>query len=135
MNGRQNNILTFPSKISFSVGIGAVLFILIFRNFIIHNSSLSQLGSGYISFTSPVINGYNPSIFYRIMHNLTVIWSLILYLFVMNLGMFLISHTSWNYERIKIIYSICAITHIVFVVLFVVSFFLPMGDMVTVLAK
>lgn len=119
--------------VSFFIGLIAVLAITIFRGVIFRISSFSELGSGYISLTAIEINGYCPTLFYRIMHNLTVVWSLIFYFSLMTLVLYLITKTSWQLKTIKLCYTILAIVHVVFYALFVLSVFLPVGDMITIL--
>lgn len=132
MMKRKHNMFTGSALVSFLIGFGAVLFIIIFRSFVIRNTLLAALGSGYISLTSIEINGFDPTIFYRIMHNLTVIWSLVLYFFLTTLMIFLATRTSWQPQNIRRCHIVLAVVHIVFVVLFNISLFLPVGDLIII---
>jgi hypothetical protein len=118
--------------VSLLIGFGVVLYIIIFRTIVIRNTLLAQLGSGYISLTSIEINGLSPTTFYRIMHNLTVIWSLVFYFFLTTLMIFLTTRTSWQPQYIELCHIVLAVVHIVFVVLFIISLFLPVGDMIII---
>lgn len=130
---RKHNVFTGSALVSFLMGLGVVLYIIIFRTIVIRNTLLAQLGSGYISLTSIEINGLSPTTFYRIMHNLTVIWSLVFYFLLMTLAIFLTTRTSWQAQKIKLCHTIIAVVHIVFAVLFNISLFLPVGDFITII--
>jgi hypothetical protein len=128
-------MFTGSALVSFLIGYGVVLFIIIFRSAVIRNTLFAEFGSGYISLTSIEINGYDPTIFYRIMHNLTVIWSLVLYFFLTTLMIFLATHTSWQAQNIKLCHTVIAVVHIVFAVLYNFSLFLPVGDFITIISN
>ena len=68
---RKHSIFTASALFSSAIGVVAVVSIMISRTIMIRNTLLAELGAGYILLTAPVINGLDPSIFYRIMHNLT----------------------------------------------------------------
>jgi hypothetical protein len=135
MAKKEHKIFTASGLFSFSIGLVAVLFIVIFRTITIRNTILAELGSGYISLTAPAINGVDPPIFYRVMHNLTAIWSLVFYFLLMTLAVFLTARTSWRLQSVRLCHAVIATVHVVFVVLFYISLCLPVGDPVTVLGE
>jgi hypothetical protein len=135
VTAKKHSIFTASALFSSAIGLVAVIFIMIFRTIFIRTTLLAELGSGYISLTAPVINGLDPSTFYRIMHNLTATWSLVLYLLLTTSGVFLASRSSWKPQNIRLFHTIVATVHVAFVVLFDVSLFLPVGTMITMLTK
>jgi len=132
---KQRPIFAAPVLSASMVGLISVLLTAVFRNMAIQNTVLSDIGPGYISLTAPVVRGYDLHLLYRIMHNLTVTWSLVVYVFLMGSGVFLIARAPWKPQTIRLCHAIVAIVHILFIALFVLSLFLPVGDMVTTVAK
>jgi len=123
-------MFTASSLTTFGIGLAAVLFIFLFRSAMIRNTSVGELGSGYISLTAPVINGYDPPIFYRIMHDLTTTSSLAIYFIVTSAALFLLTQTPWELPKVKLCQVVVAAIHVVFVFLFLISTFVSVGDMV-----
>lgn len=100
------------------------------RDKVIRNTQLADIGTGYISFTAPSINGHAPGMLYRIMHNLTANWSLAGYCLLMASAVFFVSATSILTENKKQCYTIFAAVNVVFFALFIVSLLLPLGDLI-----
>jgi len=121
--------------ITFTIGFASVLFILVFRYIMIKNTLLAELGPGFISLSDPNINGYDPNILYRVMHNLTTIWSLTSYFVLTSIATFILTQIQWELSKIKMCHFVLSMIHLIFAVLFSISLFLPIGDMVTHLAK
>jgi hypothetical protein len=135
MTKYKRHIFATSSLISFSIGLVSVFSIIVFRANIMRYTLLGDLGPGYISLTALAINGYDPHVFYRIMHNLTIIWSLIPYFLLMTIGVVLTAKTSWKSQTIVLCHYIFAIIHIVFFTLFILSTFMPVGDIVSLIAE
>ena len=117
----------------FHEGVTLVAFAIIAFTRHLVSEYLTRYGADFISLSAPSLNGFDPHWFSRVMQNLTALPVLIPYAIVaISLPLVVVR---MGFRKTSLILELLSILHLAFALSFLGSLYLPVGDVVTIIAR